>query len=336
MPLHMLFAGLAMLALFVFGVTGWANALIRRLRGEPLLPLEPRQPAPWTLLDLLVVLGAFVLIQVAAALAVRAALGGEISLENAGPRQLAALVLAQGVANLATLAVAAAVVLLRARATMRDLGFSSAQLASDVALGVSAFFMLALPVLLLQGLLTQWYPSEHPLVKMLRESPNSLLFAICVFVAVIVAPVAEEFFFRVLLQGWLEKATGRPSRSMEAASLSGDALPFPGENATTKTELLPANPYQSPVPERENGKEIHGAEALPDAAPPYWPIFVSAAVFALMHFSHGPDPIPLFLLAIGLGYLYRQTHRIAPCITVHFLLNALSMTMLWMELTFGK
>jgi membrane protease YdiL (CAAX protease family) len=39
-----------------------------------------------------------------------------------------------------------------------------------------------------------------------------------------------------------------------------------------------------------------------------------------------PDPIPLFVLALGLGYLYRQTHRILPCIVVHLLLNACSLT----------
>jgi membrane protease YdiL (CAAX protease family) len=51
-----------------------------------------------------------------------------------------------------------------------------------------------------------------------------------------------------------------------------------------------------------------------------------------MHAAHGPDPIPLFVLALGLGYLYRQTHRILPCIVVHFLLNLLTMAALAMEL----
>ena len=39
---------------------------------------------------------------------------------------------------------------------------------------------------------------------------------------------------------------------------------------------------------------------------------VSAAIFAFMHLGQGPAPIPLFFLAIGLGYLYRQTHRATP------------------------
>ena len=52
------------------------------------------------------------------------------------------------------------------------------------------------------------------------------------------------------------------------------------------------------------------------------------AVFALAHWSHGLDPIPLFLLAIGLGYLYQRTHRIVPCIVLHFLLNLCSLVAL--------
>ena len=53
----------------------------------------------------------------------------------------------------------------------------------------------------------------------------------------------------------------------------------------------------------------------------FWPV----QLLRRTHYSHGPDWIPLFFLALGLGYLYRQTHRLLPCITVHFLLNSCSM-----------
>ncbi len=332
MPPHTLFAALAMLALLVFGSAGWVWALTRRLRGEPIVPLEPRQPAPWTFVDLLIVLAAFVVVQITAAGVIRAALGHSVDLENADARQLAMVVGAQGVANVVTLAVAAAVVVLRVRATPRDLGFVWEAFSSDVALGAKAFFMLALPVLTLQGILTRWwYPSQHPLVEMLRESPDSSLFVTSVFVAVLVAPVAEEFFFRVLLQGWLEKST---------TSLAQLFKTMPQVKYANGIRSRASEPH---VVEMGAGRdasstsdEVYLAEVVEEPPPPYWPMFVSAAVFALLHYSHGPDPIPLFFLAIGLGYLYRQTHRIMPCITVHFLLNALSMTMLWLELTFGE
>jgi membrane protease YdiL (CAAX protease family) len=56
---------------------------------------------------------------------------------------------------------------------------------------------------------------------------------------------------------------------------------------------------------------------------------LSAAIFALLHVGQGPAPIPLFFLAIGLGYLYRQTHRVAPSFIVHLMINSLSMAVMW-------
>ena len=35
----------------------------------------------------------------------------------------------------------------------------------------------------------------------------------------------------------------------------------------------------------------------------------------------------VFLLALGLGYMYQQTHRVLPCIAVHMLLNSCSLVM---------
>jgi membrane protease YdiL (CAAX protease family) len=59
------------------------------------------------------------------------------------------------------------------------------------------------------------------------------------------------------------------------------------------------------------------------------PIVLSSALFALAHVGHGPDPIPLFFLALILGYIYQRTHRIVPCIVAHMLFNSLAMLVLW-------
>ena len=45
-----------------------------------------------------------------------------------------------------------------------------------------------------------------------------------------------------------------------------------------------------------------------------------------------PDPIPLFFLALTLGYLYRRTHRIAPCVFLHMAFNATSVLTFFLKL----
>lgn len=71
---------------------------------------------------------------------------------------------------------------------------------------------------------------------------------------------------------------------------------------------------------------------LPGEGPAWWPILLSAALFAMLHIGQGPAPIPLFFLALVLGYLYQRTHRIWPSLTTHFLLNAGSMLILWSQI----
>ena len=64
-------------------------------------------------------------------------------------------------------------------------------------------------------------------------------------------------------------------------------------------------------------------------------LVISSVVFALLHYSHGPDWIPLLVLAAGMGYLYQRTHRLLPSLIVHMLLNGLSMWGLWVQVYEG-
>src|SRR5262249_19627401 len=99
------------------------------------------------------------------------------------------------------------------------------------------------------------------------------------------------------------------------------------------------NPYGSPqvadpsterllTEPSDEQPELHGPAA-------WLPIAVSSAIFALLHYSHRPDWIPLLFLAAGMGYLYQRTHRILPSLIVHALLNSLSMWGLWVAVKEG-
>ena len=83
---------------------------------------------------------------------------------------------------------------------------------------VFSFGAAALVSLVEQPLLDGWAKSrygakpridepelQHGLVVVLAADPKLPTLAMCFLSAVVVAPVAEEFFFRLLVQGWLEK-----------------------------------------------------------------------------------------------------------------------------------
>jgi hypothetical protein len=202
--------------------------------------------------------------------------------------------------------------------------------------------MLAPLVFGIQFLLVQWWPSSHPLIEMLQKTPSLGMFALTCFSAVIVAPLSEEFAFRVLLQGWLEKIAQGNERT-DAILLGGHTLSEPpaitylddaedeeGAEPETAGPIPPVdytNPY-APPQARFAPQQLPAAEPLERIEPSrLWPlpILVSALIFALLHWSHGPDWVPLSVLGVGLGYLYQRTHRATPSIVVHFLLNSLSM-----------
>jgi len=56
----------------------------------------------------------------------------------------------------------------------------------------------------------------------------------------------------------------------------------------------------------------------------------------MMHIGQGAAPIPLFFLALALGYLYRQTGRLWPCIMVHMILNTFTIVIVILTVYFEK
>jgi membrane protease YdiL (CAAX protease family) len=53
-------------------------------------------------------------------------------------------------------------------------------------------------------------------------------------------------------------------------------------------------------------------------------ILASSALFAAVHAQVWPSPVPLVLLAVGLGYLYLRTRSLVGPIVVHGMFNAVS------------
>jgi hypothetical protein len=154
--------------------------------------------------------------------------------------------------------------------------------------------------------------------------------------AVVVAPITEELIFRLLLQGWLERlemlrqgvlsppSDARPSEPIAGFASAADALDMPPPPAAF-------NPYQSPAQAAQHSATAAAGGNSTALRPGWFSLFTPALLFALVH--GWPDCLPLFVFALALGYLYRQTHRIVPCIVLHACLNGGSMFLLWLDLS---
>jgi hypothetical protein len=61
------------------------------------------------------------------------------------------------------------------------------------------------PLLCLAGLLDRVQPYRHEIIDFLADHRDPLAIGLVAFCAVVAAPIAEEFLFRRVLQGWLER-----------------------------------------------------------------------------------------------------------------------------------
>ena len=163
----------------------------------------------------------------------------------------------------------------RSAAPWRDLGLRPRL--AFIRLGAWAALLILPPVTILMRLMTLVIEYEHPVLDQLQAAPSAASVVALFVSTVLIAPLTEEFGFRVLLQGSLQRlADGAPD---DASNWRPRAL---------------------------------------------WPIVVTSGLFAGMHWGQGPAPVPLFFLACGLGYLYRQTGSMMPPLVVHMILNGIT------------
>ena len=298
----------------VASIGTWFFILPRFKRPEGVLPSAPRVSVSWTGWHVLLVVMTFLLMQGAGA-----SLSGmkfptdpeeleasESDSETPSADEYAGMISYVSLFNLLAVGAAVSILMFSSQAKSADFGWleDEEQLPRDVAIGVLGFLAATLPVLSLQMLVTMLMPYEHPVLSMLSEGGSPRFWLVAALSAAVVAPLAEEFLFRVVLQGWLERL----------------AL---GKNDGVSLRKV----------ETDEGETLFKLERQPVTAKAVWPIWVSATVFAMLHIGQGPAPIPLLLLGAMLGYLYRQTHRIVPCVVMHSLFNTFSLVLFWLSLS---
>lgn len=180
-----------------------------RLRaGMPVVAWRPHADVPWNGIDVAVVGMAYL----AAASVAGACLP---------PAPALGAVLVANLAALAGTTLLAACHLHLRGADLRALGWDVASWRDDVRLAVAGLALVVAPLLGLATLLDRIVPYEHPIVDLLLADRSALTLTVVIVSAVVAAPIAEELFFRRILQGWLESRLPTPRRGGAVLASAG-------------------------------------------------------------------------------------------------------------------
>lgn len=204
--------------------------------------------------------------------------------------------------------------------------------------------------------------AEHPVGRLLLEGRNGWILALAVLTAVAIAPIVEEFLFRIVLQGWLEKVENRWVRCR-----LGFRQMVPGTFAVVISSVVfAAVHFRVPGPKPSLDLLTHhlAVSALASlltlgiavallrlSARATWEdlglvpnklwadlklgLLACLAVTPLVYLVHAlarallpenfvADPIPLFLLALAFGILCYRTHRISAALVLHIAFNSIA------------
>jgi membrane protease YdiL (CAAX protease family) len=169
---------------------------------------------------------------------------------------------------------------------------------------------------------------EHPFVQIAAHGLTPAAWLLLIFTATVSAPAMEELLFRGALQSWLERNVWASHGTMAlalvvAAAMKGNDIrhALPQGGATLLIHLLPILFIVGLA-------VIYAAVcSLSRTAAPA--VFAASALFASVHSFAWPSPVPLFVLALGLGWLAQRTRSLAGPMVLHGLFNAVSCVLLF-------
>ena len=295
-----------MISLAVVGLTcvcfliapPWLYLYITRTRRQrPLLKRWGKEIARTDLLDVIVVMLIYLTSQAIALLVV---VDVEVFGTPAGfnPILITPLNSAAGLSIMAGGLLTFTLVYLR-RQDLRVIQFRVDRLGQQVLIGLTTTACVLPAILLLNGIVSVFVTKyNHPVIDaFLSEMSLSALLSTA-FSVVIAAPLVEEFVFRGVLLSFLQRVFDR--------------------NWTIET-LFCCNNRVMPTHAASQGITNR-----------YGAIIVTSVLFAGLHVGQGAAYIPLFFLALALGYVTQKTGSIIPAIIIHVSLNSLStITLAW-------
>jgi len=331
-------------AMVVGSLPLWWKVFQRRKSAQGLMELREQSGTPLGMIDVIVMFLIWVSAQLVTIGLIQLAfgLGSDELATSAGDTQ-SWIVISLAGGQLVACAAALAFFLIR-YGSLAAIGLHWKTAGSDLKIGLKSFVMVIPAVLFLQWALVQILAYKHPTMEMLAENANGLTLMAAWASAVVAAPIFEEVFFRGVLQGWLQRVGpgiadrvllgGWDSQSEQAATLDAANDPT-GANAGDQqdSESIEAkssnssddNPYSAPRKFGPAYRLLGGETDESHVSDSWWPIVLTSLLFALAHVGQGPAPIPLFFFGLVLGYIFRRTNSILPCIVLHMMLNAFSM-----------
>jgi membrane protease YdiL (CAAX protease family) len=178
------------------------------------------------------------------------------------------------------------------RAGLRLIGLAPGGIPAALAGGTAALFVL-FPLIQLAGMAVVWLyhalhlqqAKPHPVLEMMRAHPTPGLVVAAVLTASVVAPVAEELFFRGLMQTML-------GRAFDWAA----------------GQLAPRAP------------------GSPRPAARWAAVVVTSVAFAAVH-GQPAFLAPLFVLSLGLGFVYERSGNLWMNIVTHSLFNSIQIVL---------
>ncbi len=288
----------ALVCVGLFIAPPWIYLFITRTRRQrPLLKQWEQQTWRTDFLDVIVVLVIYLTSQAIGLLVVV-----ELDVFSAGagfnPILITPLNSAAGLSVMAGGLVAFTLVYLRRR-DLRVVQFRFDRLGKQALIGLAATACVLPSILLINGVVSIFVTKySHPVIDaFLSEMSLSALLSTS-FTVCIAAPLVEEFVFRGVLLSFLQRIFDR--------NWAFETLIF------CNNTVLPASAVSQGMASR------------------YGAIVVTSVLFAGLHVGQGAAYIPLFFLALALGYVTKKTGSILPAIIMHVSLNSLStITLAW-------
>ncbi len=342
-----------LLAIFCGILASWGWLIVRLLERRPCLPPESlveRRPTPWGAGTILLVMLTYFVVSYEAFLqyhdathppapVVKAPAQPDGKPAEAAPAKpegaargrrflelsYAEMLAIQGTVNAVLLILLPGIARLTSGARPIDLGLTLRNGRRQIAVGIIAVLVL-MPVVYIVQTASVWLLGltpdqqkefQHPIAKMLHAEFSPGIAILALLTAVVLAPAFEELLFRGFIQSWLVKSLGqilqpRPT-PLEIVELPDpdldlwEAIDEPSPQGTVPVETPPRS------------KTAAGAA-----------IVLSSMIFAGLHADQWPAPIALFLLALGLGYVYERTGSLLAPICMHAVFNGFATLMLFL------